>query len=117
MKQPPIKYNRDCFSWSELDTDKMQLANHWNIANGHARKLQTLINRLWLDGVIDRETSEALKYECDNACVGIHNLGQQLVKVEDFDYDFTKIEGLGTWEDPNKSIYAHPIKKMRIVGK
>ena len=48
-----------------------------------------------------------------NAKVGIHNLGQELIRIEGYEYDFSSVE-IPSWENPAKSIYADKTKKYKI---
>lgn len=112
MKQPKIKCTRVC---NEYGRGPYQIANHWNIAKGHIERLQNIINRLYLDErvVLPYDVRRAIEDELDNASVGVHNLGQELTEIEGYEYDFTTVE-VGSWENPDKSIYANKTKKYKI---
>lgn len=112
MKQPKIKCTRVC---KEYGRGPYQIANHWNIAKDHIERLQSIINRLYLDKrvVLPYDVRKAIDEELHNASVGIHNLGQELTKIEGYEYDFTTVE-VGSWENPEKSIYANRTKKHKI---
>ena len=112
MKQPNIKCTRVC---KEYGRGPYQLANHWNIAKGHIEKLQSIINRLYLDEcVLPYDVKRAIEDELGNARVGIHNLGQELTTIEGYEYDFRTVEEVRDWENPEKSIYANRTKKYKI---
>lgn len=65
---------------------------------------------------IPTNVCESLCYELRNLGVAIHNLGQQLAKIEGFDYDFDNAK-VPSWINPDKTIYSHPTKTMKIVEK
>ncbi len=112
MNQPTIKCTRVC---KEHGRGPYQIANHWNIAKGHIEKLQSIINRLYLDErvVLPYDMKRAIEGELSNARVGIHNLGQELTTIEGYEYDFASVE-VRSWENPEKSIYANRTKKYKI---
>lgn len=112
MKQPKIKCTRAC---KEYGRGPYQIANHWNIAKAHIEKLQSIINRLYLDErvVLPYDVKKAIEDELGNASVGIHNLGQELTEIEGYEYDFMTVE-VRSWENSEKSIYANKTKKYRI---
>ena len=112
MNQPMIKCTRVC---KEYGRGPYQIANHWNIAKGHIEKLQSIINRLYLDErvVLPYDVRRAIEDELGNARVGIHNLGQELTMIEGYEYDFASVE-VRSWDNPEKSIYARETKKYKI---
>ena len=112
MKQPKIKCTRACKTYGR---GPAQIANHWNIAKGHIEKLQSIINRLYLDErvVLPYDVKRAIEDELGNASVGIHNLGQELTRIEGYEYDFETVE-VRSWENPEKSIYGDRTKKYKI---
>lgn len=112
MNQPMIKCTRVC---KKYGSGPFQIANHWNITKGHIEKLQSIINRLYLDErvVLPYDMKRAIEGELSNARVGIHNLGQELTTIEGYEYDFASVE-VRSWENPEKSIYANRTKKYKI---
>ena len=90
MKQPDIKSFGE---WS-ADDHSHKIANHWNIAKHHIENLQGIINRLYLDDRVKLpyDVQRRIENELDNARVGIHNLGQELVEIEQLGYDYDNAE-------------------------
>ena len=63
--------------------------------------------------VLPYDVRRKIEDELGNAKVGIHNLGQELIRIEGYEYDFSSVE-IPSWENPAKSIYADKTKKYKI---
>lgn len=110
MKQPDIKF-------SGSNEHLHQIANHWNIAKHNALSAQKAYWNLKdkMSGEWLREYGSLLDILYSyvrNTEVGIHNLGQELTKIERYDYDYSTTEhdfagqvGYGVFSPrPKKSI-------------
>lgn len=119
MKQPPLKHTGcpDWSQWSKIDEERSRLANFWNLSKRYLDDFsKTFDSYKFRKEPIPNETCEALCYYLRNIEAHLHNLGQQLVRIEGIDYDWDKAE-VPSWMNPDKTIYSHPTKTMKIVKK
>lgn len=90
MKQPDIKFSGEKVIIGAHDT-LFQVANHWNIAK---HKVDEALHSIWTFDTTgfsheQRMKWDSLKRQLAGIEVGIHNLGQQLVLIQNFNYDYS----------------------------
>ena len=109
-----LKEQPDIQSSNHTGTDdaRLQLANHWNIAKDALAAFDEMFKELYWNnnfGAKDR-----MYYCLENVKSGLHNLGQTIVKIEGYEYDYDSVPG-NNYDYATKSIYSRKEKEMKLT--